>query len=169
MERDNFKSPLFPGLNFSDVPTEVLKQMPSVDMKSDEKDSRIPRPTIDQIPKCPLCKEGLLRPGVVWFGEALPQDVLDKVDTWLDYSDNIDLMLVIGTSAEVYPAAQYVDVARKHGARVAVLNMDKKVSRKMRLKKSDWLFENDAAEVLPTLFEPVIGAIEDSRASSSST
>lgn len=65
-------------------------------------------------------------------------------------------MLVIGTSAKVWPAAGYIDQAREKGARVAVINMEAggKDSDK------DFFFGQDAAECLPLLFEPVIGKLE---------
>ena len=47
---------------------------------------------------------GLLRPGVVWFGEPLPENTLQEIDAWIDQA-KVDLMLVIGTTARVYPAA----------------------------------------------------------------
>src|SRR5262249_6655244 len=53
------------------------------------------------LPKCDACG-GLLRPAVVWFGEALP------VGAWAaaeGAASHCDVMLVIGTSALVYPAA----------------------------------------------------------------
>lgn len=37
----------------------------------------------DELPKCPECKTGLQRPGVVWFGEALDKDMIGKVDLWI--------------------------------------------------------------------------------------
>jgi NAD-dependent deacetylase len=54
----------------------------------------------------PRCECGaLLRPGVVWFGEALPQDAVARA---VGAIHNADLMLVIGTSGVVYPAAGFV-------------------------------------------------------------
>jgi len=58
---------------------------------------------------------GLLRPGVVWFGETLPEDTIEEVDSWIDQG-KIDLMLVIGTTATVYPAAgmHFLESLLKH-------------------------------------------------------
>ena len=66
----------------------------------------------EELPRCPKC-HNLLRPGVVWFGESLPTAILDAVDDYISSSDHIDLILVIGTSSQVYPAAGYVDTARE--------------------------------------------------------
>lgn len=114
----------------------------------------IPELTEDDLPKCPKCN-GLLRPGVVWFGEPLPTDTIDYVDKWIE-SEPVDLMLVIGTSSRVYPAAGYVDKARDNGARVAVINLD---PNDAGLVHGDWFFQGDASVILPEILNPVIGDI----------
>lgn len=120
----------------------------------------IPELTPDDLPKCPKCN-GLLRPGVVWFGEPLPTDAIDYVDKWIE-SEPVDLMLVVGTSSRVYPAAEYVDTARDHGARVAVINLDPNdvAGRHSKgLGEGDWFFQGDASVILPEILKPVIGEI----------
>lgn len=96
----------------------------------------------------------------MWFGERLPSDVLDDIDNWVDSEDNIDLIMVIGTSAKVYPAAGYVDIARSKGARVAVINMDKGDAPAGGLCSQDWFFEGDAAQIVPELLKSAIGEID---------
>ena len=59
--------------------------------------------TKEDLPTCPECR-GLLRPAVIWFGERLDSDVLEKAEEELE---NCDLCLVIGTSSVVYPAAMF--------------------------------------------------------------
>lgn len=115
----------------------------------------IPQIPIHDLPACPQCKSQLLRPGVVWFGESLPTDVMSSVDEFISAPARIDLMLVIGTSSAVYPAAGYTDHARSKGARVAVINMDAKDAKGMR--KGDWFFQGDAAEIVPELLQDIIG------------
>lgn len=61
------------------------------------------------------------RPGVVWFGESLPPAVWEDSITAVQ---SADLLLVIGTSGLVYPAAQLAPLARQTGARVLELNLD---------------------------------------------
>ncbi|KAL4804376.1 DHS-like NAD/FAD-binding domain-containing protein [Aspergillus unguis] len=112
----------------------------------------------DVLPQCPECKEGLLRPGVVWFGEPLPTQTLDYVDNWMS-EDKVDLMLVIGTSSRVYPAAGYVEKARSKGARVAVVNMDPNDMGKGKLSSNDWFFQGDAGVIVPEILKSVIGEI----------
>ena len=98
------------------------------------------------LPECPGCKEHLLRPRVVWFGEALPRDVVDEVDAFFE-GDEIDLCLVIGTSGLVWPAAGYAEQARKKGARIAYVNNN--VDDLKNRQESDWVFIGDAAITLP--------------------
>jgi len=71
----------------------------------------------------------------------------------------LDLMLVVGTSATVWPAAGYIQAARSRGARVAVVNMDEGVRRVSGLVEGDWFFKGDAAAVLPVLLGDVVGEI----------
>ncbi|KAK2744251.1 hypothetical protein FQN57_004336 [Myotisia sp. PD_48] len=114
--------------------------------------------TEDDLPHCPECKEGLLRPGVVWFGERLPENTLDTIEAWIA-AGKIDLVLVVGTSAQVYPAAGFVDDGRDMGARVAVVNMDRTHEPESGMYGCDWFFEGDASVILPEILKEVIGEI----------
>lgn len=129
----------------------------------DISDDRVPIPEllIADLPHCPKCKQGLLRPGVVWFGETLPEKTISAVEDFIIESKKIDLILVIGTSAKVYPAAGYVDRARNKGARVAVVNMDRGDTPGGRggLMKGDWFFEGDAGVIVPEILKSVVGDI----------
>lgn len=109
----------------------------------------------DELPHCPRCKSGLLRPGVVWFGESLPLDVIDKADQFL-VDNKVDLCLVIGTSGTVWPAMGYVERVKGTG-KVAVFNMDEK-DIEMTKERGGWGFAGDAAEWLPLALEPLIGS-----------
>lgn len=124
----------------------------------DLSDENVPMPELspDVLPHCPSCKHGLLRPGVVWFGETLPLHTLGTVDQWLE-SGPVDLMLVIGTSSRVYPAAGYVDEARAQGARIAVVNMDRNDVGSSGLEPGDWFFHGDAGTIVPEILKSVIG------------
>jgi NAD-dependent deacetylase sirtuin 5 len=69
-------------------------------------------------------------------------------------------MLVIGTTAKVYPAAGYVPIARHHGARIVVVNMessDDELGAASGLQKSDFLFQGDAGKILPEILKGVVG------------
>ncbi|MDA8520829.1 SIR2 family NAD-dependent protein deacylase [Acidovorax sp. NCPPB 4044] len=69
-------------------------------------------------PTCGTCGNRL-RPAVVWFGEALPEALLEKAQ---DAAHACALMLVVGTAGVVYPAAGLAHIAHRAGARVAVVN-----------------------------------------------
>jgi NAD-dependent deacetylase len=79
------------------------------------RDDTIPFPVMP--PACPHCG-GPLRPGVVWFGENLDAEVLDRCVA----ATACDVFLAVGTSAVVYPAAGLVDLARRHGALTVEIN-----------------------------------------------
>jgi NAD-dependent deacetylase len=70
-------------------------------------------------PHCPTC-DGLLRPDVVWFGEALPYEALSAA---LVASQNCDLFFSAGTSSVVQPAASLADQARQSGAMIIEINL----------------------------------------------
>ncbi|ODH45284.1 hypothetical protein ACO22_00162 [Paracoccidioides brasiliensis] len=124
-------------------------------------DANVPIPSISgaDLPKCPKCKNQLLRPGVVWFGESLPQQTINAVDDWIDHADKIDLILVIGTSAQVFPAAGYVEMAREKGARAAVINMDTNDEPPGGMLPGDWFFQGDASVIVPELLRDAIGEV----------
>ena len=69
-------------------------------------------------PACPYCG-GPVRPGVVWFGEPIPDEAMARA---LAAARACGLLLAIGTSAQVQPAAGLADLARHNGARIAEIN-----------------------------------------------
>jgi NAD-dependent deacetylase len=75
------------------------------------------------LPALPMCAScgGLLRPGVVWFGEALPEAALQRAQ---GAARRADLLLVVGTSAAVYPAAGLIDITAASGGDVIELNLE---------------------------------------------
>ena len=68
-------------------------------------------------PLCPHCG-GLLRPGVVWFGESIDPDVSRQSFQALQ----CDIFLTVGTSAVVYPAASLTFEAKERGAFTVEIN-----------------------------------------------
>jgi NAD-dependent protein deacetylase/lipoamidase len=72
----------------------------------------------DEVPRCAACG-ALLRPDVVWFDERLPPAALADAEAM---ARRCDLMLVVGTSGEVYPAAALPSIARTCGAFVIEIN-----------------------------------------------
>lgn len=84
----------------------------------DEPDDSAPDGGPATPPRCPQCG-AFLRPDVVWFEEALPAEALARAD---DAARHCDLMIVAGTSAEVYPAAELPRTAMAAGAIVVEVN-----------------------------------------------
>jgi len=76
-----------------------------------------PEPGSPLPPRCEC--GGLLRPDVVWFGEALPEGVLSEA---FERARDCELMLVVGTSAVVQPAGLLPLEARQNGAFVVEVN-----------------------------------------------
>jgi NAD-dependent deacetylase sirtuin 5 len=158
MQRNNYTDPIVPALA---IPTDESDPTATENRDLDISNAGVPIPELTHahLPKCPACKTGLSRPGVVWFGEQLPLDVLESVDDFMEQPEKIDLIMVIGTSAKVYPAAAYVDDARAKGARVAIVNMDANDVPAGGLYQQDWFFQGDAAQILPELLRGVIGEV----------
>lgn len=94
-------------------------------------------------PHCADCGN-LLRPGVVWFGEMLPAGALSAAE---HAAHDSALMLVIGTSGGVYPAAGLAHTARQGGARVVVINPEPSELDGV----AHALLRGKAAELLPAL------------------
>lgn len=96
-------------------------------------------------PRCPGCGN-LRRPAVVWFGEMLPAAALDAAEK---AAQACELMLVVGTSGLVYPAAGLAHAAQRAGAQVVVINpeateLDRIASLCLRER---------AAQCLPSILE----------------
>lgn len=159
-ERNNYRDPIVPALA---IPTEedptTIDALKARELDISNPDVKLPELTISHLPQCPSCPRGILRPGVVWFGETLPRNVLKDIDEYLSKPEKIDLIMVIGTSAKVYPAAGYVDSARHKGARVATINMDPNDVPASGVQDGDWFFQGDAAQIVPEILKNVIGEI----------
>ena len=69
-------------------------------------------------PRCAQCGN-LVRPAVVWFGESLPAQAIEAAQ---QAANACQVMLVVGTSGVVYPAAGLAHLARKAGAKVIIVN-----------------------------------------------
>jgi NAD-dependent deacetylase len=101
----------------------------------------------DKPPRCPECGE-YLRPDVVWFGEALPGDAIDRAVT---LSKDCDAMLVVGTSGVVYPAALMPQFAAEAGATVVDVNPE----RDALTANATIFLKGAGGEVLPLLVAAV--------------
>ena len=101
----------------------------------------------DEVPHCAICG-ALLRPDVVWFEEMLPPDALAAAEAM---ARRCDLMLVVGTSAEVYPAAALPPIAKASGAIVIEINKDPTALTPL----ADYSFLGKAGEILPQLVQEI--------------
>lgn len=162
VEHNNLTDPIVPALAIPTSDSTPIDPTTNAARAHDELDisdpsTALPDLRLADLPHCPACKTGLLRPGVVWFGEMLPRETIDAIDDFIAQSDRIDLIMVIGTSSTVYPAAGYAGRARAKGARVAVIN----VERTDALQEGDWFFQGDAGVVVPELLRGVVGEVGD--------
>lgn len=155
VDRDNEADPLFPAIAAASQDPEPGTQAGTIPLLDPAQPlKRIPT---SEIPPCPECGEGLQRPGVVWFGEGLDEAMLVEVDAWIAAAE-VDLVLVVGTSSAVWPAAGYAEQARtSRNTAVATVNMEIET----RPRDGDFAFAGDAAELLPRLLAPVIGAMRE--------
>jgi NAD-dependent deacetylase len=70
--------------------------------------------------RCPRCG-ARVRPAVVWYGEPLPDAVWTAA---VNAVEEADVLIVVGTSGVVFPAAGLIDQARNRGARIIVVNAE---------------------------------------------
>lgn len=106
-------------------------------------DRRVPLPSLP--PHCGC--GGMARPGVVWFGEALPEGIMEEAAHAVR---GAEVFLVIGTSAVVYPAAGLIPAAREAGARVVEINIEPSACSSY----ADCVLTGPAGEILPGLLAP---------------
>lgn len=105
-----------------------------------------PRPFDRFPPQSPFASDALLRPNVVWFGEALPQSALDAAEEALL---TCEVFLSIGTSSVVYPAAGFAELARLRGATVIEVNP----AATPLTPRSTFSLRGKASEILPSLVD----------------
>jgi NAD-dependent deacetylase len=101
------------------------------------------------VPRCQLCG-GLLRPDVVWFGEALPRAELEAA---VEAARACHLFFSIGTSGQVQPAASLAFAAHNRGAVVVEINAEPTPLT----PKVDFALHGKSGEILPALVQAVWG------------
>ncbi len=72
-------------------------------------------------PRCERCPDGVLRPNVVWFGEMLPEEAIERAH---DAIASCDVFISIGTSGVVQPASSFGEAAGARGAKVFEINLE---------------------------------------------
>ncbi|MBI3153642.1 MAG: NAD-dependent deacylase [Chloroflexi bacterium] len=101
----------------------------------------------ESVPRCEKCT-GLLRPDVVWFGEALPRVELESA---VNAAREAQVFFSIGTSGVVQPAATLAHAARNKGSVVVEINAEPTPLT----AKTDFAFHGKSGEILPELVRAV--------------
>lgn len=98
--------------------------------------------------KVPLCAgcNGVIKPNVILFGEQLP---IIQLQNAKKVARSSDLMLVVGSSLEVAPASDIPVIAKQHGARVVIINLEPT----MMDSTADMVIYGNAAEILPAIVQ----------------
>ncbi len=96
----------------------------------------------------PICKKcgGVIKSRAILFGEPLPMDAMSEA---IRICRETDLMLVVGTSLMVYPAAYLPQLAKNSGARIILVNLD----GENKYGVADIAIKGRAAEVLPSIID----------------
>ncbi len=98
-----------------------------------------------RVPLCPEC-EGVIKPDVVFFGESLDAQVLGRSAA---IASSSDLMLVIGCSLEVYPAASLPVYTKRNQGKLIFFNTTRTVHDQL----ADLVLIGQAGEMLPAVVE----------------
>ena len=107
----------------------------------------------DETPQCRNCSSLRIKPRIVFFGERLPEKVLEK--SWQE-AQQADLMLVVGSSLVVYPAARIPDLTRQAGGKLIYVNAD----RGHRAELFDIILTGRAGSILPHLVDKTLKITE---------
>jgi NAD-dependent deacetylase len=124
--------------------TEIHGSLREIFCVSCGREYRAPRIPEGMPPRCEC--GGVLKPNTVLFGEPLPAQALETA--WREAGGS-GVMLVIGTSAVVQPAASLPYIAKEHGAAVVEVNIERAFSN------ADYFLEGQAGTVLPALVSEV--------------
>jgi NAD-dependent deacetylase len=101
----------------------------------------------EEVPVCGRCA-GILKPDVIFFGETLPEETLQEA-TWR--ASHCDLLLVVGSSLVVYPAAYMPLYAKQAGARLVIINLSPTPADKL----ADVVIHDSAGEVMGRILAEV--------------
>ncbi len=91
---------------------------------------------------------GKLRPDVVWYGELLPVEALERAE---EAARKCDLFFVVGTSGIVQPAASLPLTARRHGAYIVEINIEPTELTFV----ADEHFHGKSGEILPVILDKI--------------
>ncbi len=117
-------------------------------------EARFPREEIDVLnrqscpPRCPACSGRFLKPTVIFFGEPLPLESLLRAEAM---ARQADVVLVVGSSLQVYPAAGIPRLALEHGAQLCIVNAEPTPFDHL----ATVVLQGKAGEILPIIAERV--------------
>lgn len=95
------------------------------------------------VPRCEQCG-GVLKPNVILFGEQLPVGELHGAQ---EAARSCKIMLIVGSSLEVAPASDLPNIARRHGAKLIIVNLEPTPADRL----ADVVIRARAAEALPEI------------------
>lgn len=104
-----------------------------------------------EIPRCRSCSYPL-KSDVVYFGEPIPRDVYARSFTEVNCCD---AMLVAGTSAVVYPAAELPRIAKRKAFPAVVIEVNAEPTPLTEEGVSDYFIQGKTGELLPRIVEEV--------------
>jgi NAD-dependent deacetylase len=99
------------------------------------------------VPRCDRCG-GPLKPDIILFGEPLPERAFGQA---LKKVRSADLLLAVGTSLEVYPAATLPEIAKKGGAKVVSIDSERTAWDDL----CDYKVSGPAGEILPRIVQAI--------------
>ena len=94
-------------------------------------------------PSCLVCG-GIVKSDTISFGQALVPEIIDRA---MQVSDECDLLLAVGSTLSVFPAANCVPRAKASGAQVVIVNGDETAMDRY----ADWLLVGQIGDILPAL------------------
>lgn len=96
-----------------------------------------------------LCKKcnSVLKPDFIFFGEGIPSDAYQKS---MYHSENADLVIIVGTSGEVKPAAYIPEIAKQNGAQIIEINREPSLFTNYI---TDFFFKEKASLVFKKILE----------------
>lgn len=100
------------------------------------------------LPHCPSCSQ-ILKPDIILFGETLPVDAWEQSE---EHCRQADVMLVVGSSLEVYPAAALPEIAVEHRAKLIINNF----TPTHLDHHAQAVFHSNVAEILPELVRRIL-------------
>ncbi len=104
------------------------------------------------LPRCPECN-ALMRPGVVWFGEQLPWNELQRVESYLDRG-SCDLVIVAGTTATFGYIIDWALRASRDGGELIEVNPEETPLSQFATQ----LVREPAAVAMPQIVDQIIGS-----------